>query len=33
MMQAGGFDGDPVLKKVGSEAEERLKRVAGTLKS
>jgi len=28
MMQAGGLDGDPVLKEVGSEAEARLKRVA-----
>jgi len=33
MMQAGGFDGDPVLKEVGSEAEARLKRVAESLKS
>lgn len=32
MMQAGGFDGDPVLKEVGSEAEARLKRVAEALK-
>jgi len=32
MMQAGGLDGDPVLKKVGSEAEVRLKRVADSLK-
>ena len=32
MMQAGGFDGDPVLKEVGSEAEIRLRRVAETLK-
>jgi uncharacterized protein (DUF302 family) len=28
MMQAGGLDGDPVLKEVGGEAEARLKRVA-----
>jgi len=33
MMQAGGLDGDPVLKEVGSEAEVRLKRVAEALKS
>jgi len=33
MMQAGGFDGDPVLKEVGSEAEIRLKRVAEALKN
>ncbi len=33
MMQAGGFDGDPVLKEVGGEAEIRLKRVAEALKS
>lgn len=33
MMQAGGFDGDPVLKEVGGEAEKRLKRVAEALKS
>ncbi len=32
MMQAGGLDGDPVLKEVGSEAEARLKRVAEALK-
>ena len=32
MMQAGGLDGDPVLKEVGSEAETRLKRVAEALK-
>ena len=31
MMQAGGFAGDPVLKKVGGEAEVRLKRVAKVL--
>ncbi len=31
MMQAGGLDGDPVLKEVGSEAEARLKRVAEAL--
>jgi len=33
MMQAGGLDGDPVMKEVGSEAEVRLKRVAEALKS
>jgi len=33
MMQAGGFDGDPVLKEVGSEAELRLRRVAEALKN
>jgi len=33
MMQAGGFDGDAVLKEVGGEAEIRLKRVAEALKS
>ena len=33
MMQAGGFAGDPVLKQVGSEAEDRLKRVAETLRT
>ena len=33
MMQAGGLDGDPVLKEVGSEAEARLKRVAEALKA
>ena len=33
MMQAGGLDGDPVLKEVGGEAEARLKRVAEALKS
>jgi uncharacterized protein (DUF302 family) len=33
MMQAGGLDGDPVLKEVGSEAEARLKRVAEALQS
>jgi uncharacterized protein (DUF302 family) len=33
MMQAGGLDGDPVLKEVGGEAETRLKRVAEALKS
>lgn len=32
MMQAGGLAGDPVLEEVGSEAEERLKRVAAALK-
>ena len=31
MMQAGGLDGDPVLKEVGGEAELRLKRVAEAL--
>ena len=31
MMQAGGFAGDPVLKEVGGEAEDRLKRVATVL--
>ena len=33
MMQAGGFEGDPVLKEVGGEAEIRLKRVAEALKN
>jgi uncharacterized protein (DUF302 family) len=33
MMQAGGFEGDPVLKEVGGEAEIRLKRVAKALES
>jgi uncharacterized protein (DUF302 family) len=33
MMQAGGLDGDPVLKEVGSEAEARLKRVAEALRN
>ena len=33
MMQAGGFEGDPVLQEVGGEAEVRLKRVAEALKS
>jgi uncharacterized protein (DUF302 family) len=33
MMQAGGLDGDPVLKEVGGEAEARLKRVAETIKN
>ncbi len=33
MMQAGGLDGDPVLKEVGGEAEARLKRVAAALES
>ena len=32
MMQAGGLDGDPVLKEVGGEAEARLKRVAEAIK-
>ncbi len=31
MMQAGGFEGDPVLNEVGSEAETRLRRVAAAL--
>jgi uncharacterized protein (DUF302 family) len=33
MMQAGGFDDDPVLKEVGGEAEIRLRRVAAALKN
>ena len=33
MMQAGGLDGDPVLKEVGGEAEARLKRVAEAIKN
>jgi uncharacterized protein (DUF302 family) len=33
MMQAGGFEGDPVLKEVGGEAEIRLRRVAKALES
>jgi uncharacterized protein (DUF302 family) len=33
MMQAGGLDGDPVLKEVGGEAEARLQRVAEALKN
>ena len=33
MMRAGGFDGDPVLKEVGGEAEIRLRRVAEALKN
>jgi uncharacterized protein (DUF302 family) len=33
MMQAGGFEGDPVLKEVGGEAEIRLRRVAEALKN
>ncbi len=33
MMQAGGLDGDPVLKEVGGEAEARLKRVAAAIKN
>jgi uncharacterized protein (DUF302 family) len=33
MMQAGGFEGDPVLREVGGEAEQRLKRVAKALSS
>ena len=33
MMQAGGFEGDPVLQEVGGEAEVRLKRVAEALKN
>ena len=31
MMQAGGFEGDPVLMEVGGEAEIRLRRVAEAL--
>jgi uncharacterized protein (DUF302 family) len=31
MMQAGGFENDPVLKEVGGEAERKLKRVAAAL--
>lgn len=31
MMQAGGFQGDPVLAEVGGEAEQRLRRVAASL--
>lgn len=31
MMQAGGFDSDPVLSEVGGEAEQRLRRVAAAL--
>ena len=33
MMRAGGFEDDPVLQEVGSEAEQRLKRVAAALRS
>ena len=33
MMLAGGFADDPVLKEVGGEAEQRLKRVAQALSS
>ena len=33
MMQAGGFDQDPVLAEVGGEAESRLRRVALALQS
>ena len=33
MMQAGGFDQDPVLAEVGGEAELRLRRVALALQS
>jgi uncharacterized protein (DUF302 family) len=33
MMQAGGFEGDPVLKEVGGEAEIRLRRVAQALQN
>ena len=33
MMQAGGFEGDPVLKEVGGEAEIRLRRVAEALRN
>jgi uncharacterized protein (DUF302 family) len=32
MMQVGGLADDPVLQEVGSEAEQRLKRVAEALK-
>jgi len=31
MMRAGGLDDDPVLHEVGTEAEEKLKRVAANL--
>ena len=31
MMQAGGFEDDPVLREVGGEAEQRLRRVAKAL--
>jgi uncharacterized protein (DUF302 family) len=33
MMQFGGLAGDPVLRQVGGEAEERLRRVARSLQS
>ena len=33
MMQAGGFENDPVLKEVDGEAEQRLKRVAAALEA
>lgn len=33
MMRVGGFEGDPVLKEVGGEAERRLKRVTEALRS
>lgn len=33
MLQAGGFEGDPVLKEVGAEAEVRLRRVAESLRA
>ena len=33
MMQAGGFENDPVLQEVGGEAGARLRRVAEALKS
>ena len=33
MMQAGGFDEDPVLAEVGGEAEQRLRRVAEALRA
>ncbi|NIP19069.1 MAG: DUF302 domain-containing protein [Xanthomonadales bacterium] len=33
MMQAGGFESDPVLAEVGGEAEARLRRVAASLDS
>mgnify|MGYP005841393839 CR=1 FL=1 len=32
MLSAGGFAGDPVLQEVGGEAENRLKRVAASLR-
>ena len=33
MMEAGGFDSDPVLSEVGGEAEARLRRVARALQT